>query len=263
MAVGILLMWGAGSLWMLRRNTGGDASRRLTEAAIRVQPATFYYSVFYRGKKIGAASSAIDTLVAALVSEEYYTGSYPSGDSLVQISARLRSDMTRGLRLTAASSELQRDGKRSRMSAFVQNDSTLVEVEGSRADSMAQHILPLHGALLPPGLGGVALMLGEGARVGHTPSFVVLNPMHREPERREVRVAAESLFTVVDSADRARGSWAGAHSDTVRAWKLVAQPDGLSAWIDADGRVVEASTPNGLTLRRTAYELAFDRAKTR
>jgi hypothetical protein len=262
-AVAVLVMWIAGFAWMMRRNSGGDAAKRLTEAAIRIQPATFYYSVIYRGNKIGAASSAIDTLVAALVSEEYYTGSFPSGDSVVEVSARLRSKMTRGLRLTNISSDVQRDGKRSKMSAFVQSDTTLVVVEGSQADSMAQHVMALHGTLLPPGIAGVALMLGDGAKVGQSSSYVVFNPMERKPERQNLRVAAESLFTVVDSAEHAGGSWTVAHSDTVRAWKVVAQPSGLVAWVDAEGRIVEASAPNGLSLKRTAYELAFDRAKRR
>lgn len=262
-AVAILLMWVAGFAWMVRRNSGGDASRRLTEAAIRIQPATLYYSVFYRGRKIGAASSSIDTLVAALVSEEYFTGSYPSGDSLVKLSARLRSRMTRGLRLTNVSVDLDRDGKRWKMSAFVQNDSTLIVVEGSRADSMNQHIIGLHAAVLPPGLVGAAMMLGERANVGHTATFVVFNPMDRKPERREVTVAAESVFTVVDSAGRAAAGWQAAHTDTVRAWRFGGDTSGLTAWVDAEGRVVEASTRNGLLLRRTAFELAFDRVKGR
>jgi hypothetical protein len=263
-AVAILLLWIAGFGWMMRRNSGGDANRRLTEAAIRIQPATFYYSVYYRGKKIGAASSAIDTLVAAIVSEEYYTGTYPSGDSLVDVSARLQSRMTRGLRLTNISIDLKREGRQSKFSAFVQNDTTLIEMEGPRSDSLSQHVIGLHGALLPPGLIGVAVILGDRANVGHKASFVVFNPMERKPERREVRVLAESLFTVVDSAERSSADqWKVAHSDTVRAWKLADPSGSLIVWVDADGRVVEGSNGNGLTLSRTAFELAFDRAKTR
>ena len=263
-AFAILLMWIAGFAWMMRRNSDGDANRRLTEAAIRIQPATFYYSVSYRGRRVGAASSAIDTLVAGLVSEEYYTGSFPEGDSSIAVSARLRSRMTRGLRLTNISIDLERGGRRSKFSAFVQSDTTLVAVEGSRSDSLSQHIIGLHGALVPPGLLGVALMLGDRAKVGHLASFVVFNPMERKPERHDVRVLAESLFTVVDSAERSGAAqWRIAHSDTVRAWKIGDRTEPLSLWVDADGRVVEGSTRGGLLLRRTAFELAFDRAKTR
>jgi hypothetical protein len=259
----ILLLWVAGFVWMMRRNSGGDADRRLTEAAIRVEPATFYYSVFYRGAKIGAASSAIDTLVAGLVSEEFYTGTFPFADSLQIISARLRSSMTRGLRLTNISIELERNGRNSKMSAFVQGDTTLVVVEGSKTDSMAQHVFGLHGTLLPPALIGIALMLGDGAKTGHTADFVVFNPMDRKPERREVRVLAESLFTVVDSAEKSGPAWVPAHSDTVRAWKVSDEADAVSAWIDAEGRIVEGSAGNAFVIKRTAFELAFDKPRKR
>jgi len=249
---------------MLRRSFGGDVDRRLTEAAIRIQPATFYYSLSYRGTKIGAASSAIDTLVAALVSEEYYTGRFPSGDSLAQVSARLRSRLTRGFRLTDISMRLDQSGRSSKMSAFLQGDTTLVVVDGSAADSAAPHIIGLHGPLLPPGLTGVALLLGERPRVGLKQRFIVFNPMEAKPEQHQVRVMADSLFTVVDSArPGAAGTWSAAHSDTVRAWRLGGDTGGLTVWVDAEGRVVEAAAPNGLLLSRTAYELAFDRARGR
>src|SRR2546423_3968130 len=139
----IILLWIGGVALLLRRNSGGDVDRRLTEAAIRVQPATYYYSLFYRGAKIGAVSSAIDTLVAALIDEEYYTGKFPSRDSLTPVSARLRSRMTRGFRLTNISLDLERPGKRAKMSAFVEADTTLIVIDGRSADSATPHLIGL------------------------------------------------------------------------------------------------------------------------
>ncbi|MDQ6716722.1 MAG: hypothetical protein M3Z17_00070 [Gemmatimonadota bacterium] len=261
-AVVIVLMWIGGFAWMLRRNYGGDVNRRLTEAAIRIQPASFYYSLTFRGQKIGAASSVLDTLVAAFVSEDYYTGRFPSGDSLIDVSARLRTRLSRGFRATDVSMYLTRAGKTSKLGGFVQNDSTLVVVDGRSADSATPHLAALSSPMIPPGLIGVALLAGDQPKVGRTERFVVFNPISAKPERREIRVAAESLFTVIDSAGQTRsGEWLAAHSDTVRAWRLEGDASGLRIWIDAEGRVVEAGAPNGLLLRRTAFELAFDRAQ--
>jgi hypothetical protein len=260
----ILILWMAGVAVLLRRNFGGDINRRLTEAAIRVQPETYYYSLFYRGAKIGAASSAIDTLVAALIDEEYYTGKFPSGDSLAPVSARLRSRMTRGFRLTNISLDLERGGKRVKMSAFVQADTTLVVIDARSADSTAPHIIGLHGPLLPPSLIGVALLLGETTKAGLEDRFIVFNPVDAKPEWHEVRVVGDSLFAVVDSAAQsAAGKWEEAHSDTVRAWRLGGATSSLTIWVDAEGRIVEAAAPNGLRLTRTAFELAFETARTR
>ncbi len=258
----VILLWVAGFLWMLRRNRGGDVNRRLTEAALHVQPASFYYTLFYRGHRIGAASSAIDTLPAALVAEEYYTGSFPSGDSLIQVTARLRSGLTRAFRLTNISLELARSGIVSKSSAFVQADTTLIVTDRVSSDSAASHIIALHSALLAPALVPVAFMLGEDAKVGRRERFVVFNPVNRKPEAHEFRIGRDSLFTVVDSASHsADSSWRAAHSDTVRAWLIGGETAGVTAWVDREGRIVEASTAAGLLLRRTAYELAFERAR--
>lgn len=263
-AIIVLAIWVAGVAVLLRRNFGGDVNRRLTEAAIRVQPATYYYSLSFRGAKIGAASSAIDTLVGALIDEEYYTGRFPSGDSLAPVSARLRSRMTRGFRLTNISLELERGEKRAKMSAFVQEDTTLVVIDGRSADSTTPHIIGLHGPLLPPSLVGIALLLGETPKEGLKDRFIVFNPVDAKPEPREVNVLGDSLFTVVDSAAKsADGKWDEAHSDTVRAWRLGGETSGLTIWLDTEGRIVEVNAPNGLRLTRTAFELAFEKARTR
>lgn len=260
----ILAFWIAGLGVMLRRSFGGDVNRRLTEAAIRIQPATFYYALSYRGAKIGAASSAIDTLVGAVVSEEYYTGRFPSGDSLIPVSARLHSTMTRGLRLTNISMQLDRGTQREKMTAFVQEDTTLVVVNRGGSDSTGPHMIGLHGPLLPPGLVGVALLVGEQPRTGLSQRFIVFNPTNAKPERREVRVTSDSLFTVVDSAARtSAGMWQAAHSDTVRGWKLGGNTSGLAVWVDVEGRVVQVGAPDGLLLTRTAFELAFERGAAR
>lgn len=261
-AAGVLVLWAGGFVWMLRRNSGGDVDRRLTEAALRVQPAAFYYTLSYRGEKIGAASSSIDTLPGALVTEEYYTGKFPSGDSLISVTARLRSGLTRGFRLTNISLQISRNGSVLKSSAFVQNDTTLIITDRIGVDSAASHIVGLHSALLPPVLVPVALMLGQDAKVGRGERFVVFNPVNKKPEAHSVRIGRDSLFTVVDSAGRKVDStWATAHTDTVRGWQLTGDTQGVTAWVDRDGRIVEASVPNGLSLRRTAYELAFEKAR--
>ena len=258
----VILLWAGGFAWMWRRNSGGDVSRRLTEAALRVQPASFYYTLSYRGEKIGAASSAIDTLPSALIAEDYYTGNFPSGDSLVPVSARLRSGLTRAFRLNNISLDLTRNGKTSKSSAFVQADTTLILTDRVSADSAKSHVIALHSALLAPALVPLALMLADDAKTGRSERFVVFNPVSRRPETHRVSIGRDSLFVVTDSASPGAGNtWSAAHSDTVRAWVMGGDTGGVTAWVDRDGRIVEASTANGLLLRRTAYELAFEKAR--
>jgi hypothetical protein len=69
------------------------------------------------------------------------------------------------------------------------------------------------------------------------------------------------LFTVVDSAARNNaGEWEVAHRDTVRAWRIEGAPQSLTAWVDAEGRVVAARAGN-LSAVRTAFEIAFKNDK--
>jgi len=96
--------------------------------------------------------------------------------------------------------------------------------------------------------------------VGRTYKYAIYDPTSGEPEEIRLEVGAESLFVIPDSAklDRASGTWIMAHSDTVRGWRLDPQGSSLvSGWIDARGRAIETRPLGTFTLRRTAYELAF------
>jgi hypothetical protein len=66
----------------------------------------------------------------------------------------------------------------------------------------------------------------------------------------------------VDSArfDEDKGEWVDALKDTVRAWRVERSDStaGALEWVDAQGRVVQAVQRDGLVLKRTAYELAFE-----
>src|ERR1035437_9828572 len=108
---------------------------------------------------------------------------------------------------------------------------------------------------LPPGPSAKP----KGGRKYSLPTF---DPSAMSSAVTGFSIDAESLFTLVDSAkfSQDKGEWVSALTDTVRAWRVVA-PDvkgGFSGWIDAQGRVVQAAQPDGITLKRTAYELAFE-----
>src|SRR5690606_28290258 len=78
------------------------------------------------------------------------------------------------------------------------------------------------------------------------------------PKRVTVRVTADSLFVLPDSAARdPRGDWAVARSDTIRAWRVEGEGV-IEGWIDRQGRMVEGMLLGLVPLRRTTYELAYD-----
>lgn len=250
---------------MLRRNANRTEEQQLAEVALRVQPATFYYIVERDGQQIGAASSALDTTAQHLVSEDYFVGDFPSPQGPVQrTSARWQTRLSRGFRLNNMSIDIARAALPFSVRASVQEDTTLVVAFARGGSDTPPGRMSFTPPLFTPTLAPVAFMLGGSHDVGRKQSMSVFDPVSRTVLRPELRIHAESLFILVDSAALdAGGSWAVAHRDTVRAWRIEGAPAGISAWVDAEGRVVAATAANGLSLMRTAFEIAFTNPATR
>jgi transglutaminase-like putative cysteine protease len=58
--------------------------------------------------------------------------------------------------------------------------------------------------------------------------------------------------------DAETGRWSSAHIDSIPAWKIAEIFGGIQveSWVDEDGRILEASSPLGFSMRKTEYELA-------
>jgi hypothetical protein len=262
LAVIVVMLWVAGMLTMLRRNANTSEAQLLSEVALRLQPATFYYLIERDGQQIGAASSSVDTSANVLLSEEYFVGDYPApgGTAAERTSARWQTRLTRAFRLVALTIDVSRATRPFSVHASVEEDTTLL-IAGAKNTSQRPARYSFTPPLFTPSLVPVAFMLGGPHQIGRTKTMSVFDPTTRSVIRPELTIRAESLFTVVDSAalNRAR-EWTPAHRDTVRAWRIEGAPHGLSAWVDAEGRVVAAQAGT-LSATRTAFEIAFKNQK--
>jgi hypothetical protein len=261
LAVVIVALWLGGMAMMFRRNANRSETQQLAEVALRVQPATFYYIVERDGEQIGGASSALDTTANTLVSEEYFVGDYPAATGLERTSARWQTRLTRGFRLADLTIDIARSSRPFSINASVEEDTALF-IAGTKTTGGHP---PAHYTFAPPlftpSLAPVAFMLAGPAKIGRRQVMSVFDPTTRSVMRPELRIRAESLFTVVDSAALdAGGQWVPAHRDTVRAWRLDDISRGLAAWVDAEGRLV-ASRVGDLSTIRSAFEIAFKNAK--
>jgi hypothetical protein len=261
LAVVVIALWLGGIAMMLSRNANQSESQQLSEVALRVQPATFYYIVERNGEQIGGASSALDTTVNTLVSEDYFVGDYPAGKSLERTSARWQSRLTRGFRLADLTIDIGRTTRPLSINASVEEDTTLfiagTKTTGGHPPARYTFIPPLY----TPSLAPVAFMLSGPPTIGRKKTMSVFDPTTRLVVRPELRIQAESLFTVVDSAvPGPSGQWEVAHRDTVRAWRIDDASRGLTSWVDAEGRLV-ASQAGDLSTTRTAFEIAFKNVK--
>jgi hypothetical protein len=261
-AVLVVVLWIAGMAMMAHRNANRTESQQLAEVALRVQPATFYYTIERDGEQIGAASSALDTTAKSLVSEEYFVGDFRSDTTAVpeRTSARWQTRLTRGLHLIDLNADVARPTKPFSMNATVQED-TSIFIAGKKVTGRPAARYTFIGPLFNPTVASVVFMLGGSPKVGRSQTISVFDPMTRTVLRPTLRIRAESLFTVVDSAGRDRsGQWTVAHRDTVRAWRIEGAPHGLEAWVDADGRLV-AARAGSYSAIRTAFEIAFRNSK--
>ena len=260
-AVVVVALWLGGIAMMLRRNANRSEGQQLTEVALRVQPATFYYLVERDGEQIGGASSALDTTVNTLISEEYFVGDYPSSAGVERTSARWQTRLTRGFRLADLTIDIARTTRPFSINAAVEEDTSLfiagTKTTGGHPPARYTFTPPL----FTPSLAPVAFMLSGPPKIGRKQTMSVFDPTSRIVVRPELRIQAESLFTVVDSAvPNAQGQWEVAHRDTVRAWRIDDSSRGLSTWVDAEGRLV-ASQLGNLSTVRTAFEIAFKNVK--
>ncbi len=235
-AAAVLVCWGAGIVALgLRRHDVPDADL-LARGALKLEPATYFYTVFQDGQQIGAASSTIDTTAHGFIARDIVRARTLVGGANQSVTAMSTAYLTHGFAL----------------------DSFALSVAGN------QHPLRLRGTpepqsgVLLPTLAPIALMLMREPRIGASTDRWVYDPVARRVERVTMRIAAESLFRVVDSAafDTTRHQWMAAHVDTVRSWKITTPSRAISAWVDSQGRIVSASEAGGLALTRTTYEIA-------
>jgi len=257
----IVALWLGGMAMMVRRNDNRSEAQQLSEVALRVQPATFYYIVERNGEQIGAASSALDTTAKTLVSEEYFVGDYPARSGLERTSARWQTRLTRGFRLADLTIDIARKTRPFSINAAVEEDTSLfiagTKTTGGHPPARYTFMPPL----FTPSLAPVAFMLAAPPKIGRRQTMSVFDPTTRLVIRPELRIQAESLFTVVDSAAPGLGgAWTVAHKDTVRAWRIDDESRGLTTWVDAEGRLV-ASRLDDLSTVRTAFEIAFKNVK--
>jgi hypothetical protein len=263
-ALGIVALWLAGIAALTKRELFRGEDQLLAEAAMRVAPGALYYTVRENGHRIGFASATIDTTpVSFLLNDLLITSradTTPGATGQQRFAARSIATLTRGLRLSRYSYQT-RGGGTSSATGVVYGD-TLLELTRSRnGEAPDTSRLALHGAPLVPGMLPMFVALVDKHEREASRTATILDPTRDTITTATVRVVAESLFVVVDSAVMEPGTrrWIPAHSDTVRAWKMEQQGGGIiNGWFDERGRLVEGEPIPGITMQRTAYEIAFD-----
>ncbi len=262
LAAAILVAWLGGLAVLARRELYVSAPQRLAEMAQRISPGATFFVVEQGGRQIGFASNTIDTTGAGIDVVDYFVADLPIAGTSRRASARSVVKLSRALALQRFEVQIESQDAPLRAGGRTDGDSSIVFAistpDQTKPDSQR---IAVRGPVYLPTLVPLVVALGETPKVGRTYALPTFNPTTMSQSTMRLSIRAESLFTLVDSAtfDAARGEWVSALTDTVRAWRVEpeAAAGGFTGWVDMQGRVVQSSQPGGITLRRMAYEIAF------
>jgi hypothetical protein len=261
LAIAIILAWLAALGWLVKREYLRPRSDLLADAALRIPPGATYFTLELGGQQVGFASNMVDTLPDAIQVQDVMLLEIPALGTVQRVEARTEAVLTRALQLRSFQAVMRGDGVRFGARGEVSGD-TLLTVSVETADNQQTVEIPLERDIVLPALLPLHLVFGAAPQVGATYDIRLFDPLSLRERDVDVSVTAESTLIVPDSAafDSVTARWVPARWDTLHAWRIAQNVSGVSleAWIDELGQVIEADSPVGFSMRRTAFEIAFE-----
>lgn len=262
LAIAILAVWVGTLAWNAKRLYLRPEAERLAAAATTLPPGPAYYSVWREDRRVGWARSELDTIPSRdefLLRDQLVLdlGALGLGGE-----ARVRTRALLGPSLSLRRFSVEASGLLAQLSAdgIVSGD-TVLELTVRRGGETSSLRVPLDGPVVLSNALPLRLAAQGGAEPGERFDVRAFDPMELAPKTVRVEVLDRRLRSYPDSAvlDSAGGGWHAVRRDTVRAWLVAQELAGIrvESWVDANGRLLEARTPSGFRLERTAFELAF------
>ena len=269
-AVTITVAWLAALGWLAKREFFRSTSERLAEAALAVAPGTAFYRLTLGAQQVGFVSMTVDTQGTTLAVTDFLILEIPTARGMRRTRARSVAVVNRALRTQRLDARAESPDGAFGAHGIVTGDSLLSLVVTSFRGADSQGIrLRLERPLLLPSLVPLRVAFGGAGALkpGRTLELQVFDPFELMDHDVRLAIGPESTFAVPDSAtfDSTTLTWTTARLDTVRAFRIDERREGLLTreWVDAEGRLVRAVTASGLTLERTAYEIAYQNFRHR
>jgi Transglutaminase-like superfamily len=267
----ILLAWGGALGWLGLRQSSPPADDALSDALRTVPPGATYYTVALGEAAIGFASNTVDTVPDGITVDDRLMLEIPALGTINRTDLRTVAKLTNRLRLRHFEATLGSAAGSFLARGDVSGD-TLLTVELVSEGNRQQIRVPLTKPIVLPAYAPLRLAFGGNLEVGKTYSLETFDPLMLQERTVSFEILAESTLVVPDSAifDSILGQWSPARWDTVHAWQVNQETQGISvtAWIDDLGRIVSARSVMGFALQRSPFEMAFynfrrrDRAQT-
>ncbi len=259
LAGGVIFFWLFMVALQVRREYFQPELARLAEAALSLAPGVNFYTLRMGDRTVGLATSRLDTVPEGFVLEDVLSLELPALGETGTAVARTRVHLSPSLVMRDFSFSLDSEVGRYEASGTVEGD-TLLSVQlttGENRQSMTYRLAqpPIFAAVLP-----IRVAVGEGLEVGEQLRLPVFDPSSLSTRTVEVRVVEHDTLLVPDSVelDPESGRWAPVGYDSVPAWRIAELYGGVQveSWVDADGRIIRASSPLGYSMEKTEYELA-------
>ena len=264
--IAILSAWVLSLGWLVKREVFRPTGARLAEAALAVPPGALFYRLDVGGQQMGYSSTTIDTLPGALRVETVFVLDVPALGKLHRTSVRSTAMLSRALRLQSVVASFDGDIGRFETHGRVLGDSVLSVAIVSGQDSQMTRI-PLQGPVTLPALLPLRLAFGGELQSGRSYTARLFDPLLVTGRDVTARVSAETTLVVSDSADidSTTMTWVPEHFDTVRAFRIDQEANGLTthSWIDAQGRMVLAANDPGFAMERAAFEIVYENFRHR
>jgi len=259
----VLLGWAVALAWLARREFSQQGAARVAERTTRLAPGSQYLAVYAGGRQIGQLNLAVDTTVDGVQVNEQFELDLPDGDSTRQLAQGTVYFLSRALRVRTFTRITFGVGPQDRIDAVMGADSILglTSTEGVETVTGRVRWRVDPDAALPAALSYRAAFGGH-LRVGDSFVLPLIEVGAGGTRPLRVRITADSLFTVADSAvwDSVAAQWTPAGGDTVRAWRLEHDAPGAPtiSWVDRNGALLLEETAGGLRLVRSAFEVVYN-----
>ncbi|MDH3732748.1 MAG: hypothetical protein OEU54_04405 [Gemmatimonadota bacterium] len=259
-AVAILAVWATTMGFHVKRLYFRPVSELLIEAARTIPPGTAYYAVFQGERHIGWAQTDVDTLpsnTGFLLEDQLILREplIPGMDPM-----RFTVGATLGPTFTLQSFQVTAEGIPGirQVQGEVQGDSMLtIQMRGS--GETRSETIHLDSPIVVAAAWPLRFAAARELETGDQFELPVYDPLTGSHRSMQLTVLEQRIRTFPDSVTAEDGRWITAREDTVTAWRVEHDVSGikLEAWVDEDGRLLEAAAVGGIRLVRTAFEFAY------
>jgi hypothetical protein len=253
----IIAAWLASLGWLVRREYFGRTPGEVAASA-RVAPGAVFYAVYLNGVQIGTGATTVDTMPEGVRISERADVALPAAEGTRNIRIAREVRLAPSLALVSFEQAVSGDAPATSVSARGSaGDSVAVTLSWPGRSDLTRRVAP---GAIPLAALPVRVVSEGPIEAGRELRIPLIDPLSGAVRLADFVIDDPVTFIVPDSAqlDSNRRIWVPASLDTVTAWALhdTGSEVGARLWIDPQGFIVRAETPEGWTIVRTAFEIA-------